>query len=174
MQRHGGLFMPFIMANACHGHYLTFMPMIKILQPVLWLAILFARFVRNLRLFVDIQQHLIILLKTIQAFTECGLEGATKTLITAMLMKTNEQYIRKHEQLHDILDASDSLWGCGKLVNCTMMSCSSWHKLLYVGVHIGYLDLHFHFRPFDSHYKVHRRYCITSEGSSFFCQILIL
>ena len=30
---------------------------------------------------VDIQQHLVVLLKTIQAFAECGLEGATKTLI---------------------------------------------------------------------------------------------
>ena len=116
---------------------------------------------------VDIQQHLVVLLKTIQAFAECGLDGATKTLITAMLMKTNEQYIRKHEQLDDIFDASDSLWGCGKLVNGTMMSYSSWHKLLYVAVHIGFLDLRFHFRPFDSHYEVHRRYCITSEGSSF-------
>ena len=54
--------------------------------------------------------RVVVLLKTIQAFTECGLEGATKTLITAMLMKTNEQYIRKHEQLHDNFDSSNSLW----------------------------------------------------------------
>ena len=102
-----------------------------------------------------------------QTLAEYGLEGATKTLITAVLMKTNEQYVRKYEQLHEIFDASDSLWGCGKLVNGTMMSCSSWHKVLYVAVHIDFLDLRFYFRPFDSHYEVHRRYCIAPQGTSF-------
>ena len=67
-------------------------------------------------------------------------------------------------------DSSDSLWGCGKLVNGTMISCSSWHKVLYVAVHIGFLDLRFYFRPFDSHYKVHRSYCITAVS----CLINIL
>ena len=38
---------------------------------------------------------------------------------------------------------------------------------MYVAVHIGFLDPRFHFRPFDSHYEVHHRYCIASEGSSF-------
>ena len=59
------------------------------------------------------------------------------------------------------------MWGCGKSVNGTMMSCSSRHKVLYVAVHIGFLDLRFYFRPFDSHYEVHRRYCIAPEKSSF-------
>lgn len=82
-------------------------------------------------------------------------------------MKTNEQYIRKDEQLHNIFNDSDSLWGCGKLVNGTLMSYTSWHKILYVAVHVGFFDLHFHFKPFDSHYEVHHRYCNTPEGSSF-------
>ena len=85
-------------------------------------------------------------------------------MITAVLMKTNEQYVCKYEQLHEIFDTSDSLWGCGKLVNGTI---SSWHKVLYVAVHISYLALRFYFRPFDSHYKVHHRYCIAPERSSF-------
>ena len=37
----------------------------------------------------------------------------------------------------------------------------------HVAVHIGFLNLHFYFRPFDSHYEVHHRYCIAPEGSSF-------
>ena len=61
---------------------------------------------------VDIKQHLVIFLKTMQVFTEYGLEVLPcKTMITAMLMKTHAVYIHKHEQLHDIFDACDSLYG---------------------------------------------------------------
>jgi len=31
------------------------------------------------------------------------------------------------------------------------------------------LDLSFIFRPFDSHYEVHRRYILTTLGESFLC-----
>ena len=83
---------------------------------------------RNLKLFVS--KHLIsssTLLKMMQSLAEFSLEGATKTLITAVLMKTNEQYVRKYKQQHEIFDGSDLLWGCNKSLNGTMMSCSSWH-----------------------------------------------
>ena len=42
-----------------------------------------------------------------------------------------------------------------------------WHKILYVAVHLGFLDLSFTFRPFDSHYEVHRRYVLSQSGESF-------
>ena len=32
-------------------------------------------------------------------------------------------------------------YGCGKLVNGVAMSCNSWHKIFYIAVHIGFLDL---------------------------------
>ena len=44
---------------------------------------------------------------------------------------------------------------------------STWHKILYVAVHLGFLDLSFTFRPFDSHYEVHRRYVLSKSGESF-------
>ena len=47
------------------------------------------------------------------------------------------------------------------------MSYASWQNVLYVAVHIGFLDLQFHFRPFDRHFEVHRRYCISSQGSQY-------
>ena len=60
---------------------------------------------------MDIKQHLVIFLKTMQAFTEYGLDLLPcKTLITAMLVKTHAA-IRKHGELHDIFNACDSLYG---------------------------------------------------------------
>ena len=44
------------------------------------------------------------------------------------------------------------------------MSFSAWHKVLYVAVHIGYVDMYFDFRSFDCHYEVHRKYLIMSDG----------
>ena len=116
---------------------------------------------------VDIQSYLVVLLHAINALRELGLEGATKTLITAILLKNNEQYIQKYEQLHDVTKSDDSIWGCGKVVNDVPMSYVSWHNVLYAAVHIGFVDLQFHFRPFDRHFEVHRRYCISSLGSHY-------
>jgi len=47
------------------------------------------------------------------------------------------------------------------------MSKAAWHKILYVAVHLGYLDISFRFRLFDNHIEVHRRYHITSTGQTF-------
>ena len=90
---------------------------------------------------VDIQSYLVVLLQAINALKEHGLEGATKTLIVAILLKSNEQYIRKYEQLHDAITSDDLLWGCGKIVDDVSMSYASWHNVLYIAVHIGFLDL---------------------------------
>jgi len=37
---------------------------------------------------------------------------------------------------------------------------------------LGFLDLSFHFRPFDNHYEVHRRYILTSSGESFIVNVM--
>ena len=115
----------------------------------------------------DMQSYLVVLLQAIEALKKLGLEGATKTSTTAVLLKTNEQYVWKYEQLHDVIENDDSIWGCGKMVHNVAMSYISWHNVLYIAVHIGFLDLKFHFWPFDSHYEVHRRYCISSEGTQY-------
>ena len=47
------------------------------------------------------------------------------------------------------------------------MSQSVWHKILYVAVHLGFVNLSFKFRPFDSHYEVHCRYVLSKSGESF-------
>ena len=49
------------------------------------------------------------------------------------------------------------------------MSKAAWHKIIYVAVHLGYLDLSFifKFKPFENHYEVHRRYNVTSAGKVF-------
>ena len=48
-----------------------------------------------------------------------------------------------------------------------VMSQVTWHKIIYVAVHTGYLDMTFFFRPFDSHYEFHRRYKLSSDGEAF-------
>jgi len=69
--------------------------------------------------------------------------------------------------VHDVTKSDDSIWASGKVVNDVPMSYVSWHNTLFVAVHIGFLDLQFHFRPFDRHFQVHRRYCISSQGSHY-------
>ena len=40
-------------------------------------------------------------------------------------------------------------------------------SIIYVSLHIDYVDMYFDFRPFDSHYEVHHKYFITSDGKEF-------
>ena len=44
------------------------------------------------------------------------------------------------------------------------MPFAAWHKVLYVAPHTGFVDMYFDFRPFDSHYEVHRKY---SDGKEY-------
>lgn len=113
---------------------------------------------------VDISEHIIVLLQTINELCLAGLQGVTKTLLTAILLGVNEQYV---EALHEILSDKESCWGRGMLIQGNRMSKPQWHKVLYVAVHLDYLDLLFNFRPFDSHYEVHRRYVVSSLGNEF-------
>ena len=70
-------------------------------------------------------------------------------------------------ELKDFAQHENPMWGCGTNVNGIVMSKAAWHKIIYVAVHLGYLDLSFKFRPFENHYEVHRRYNVTSAGRAF-------
>ena len=69
--------------------------------------------------------------------------------------------------LTDVFDSEDTCWGSGISINGTAMSQSAWHKVLYVAVHLCLIDLNFTFRPFENHYKVHRKYILSSAGNEF-------
>ena len=56
-------------------------------------------------------------------------------------------------------DDSDTCRGSGLYVNDVRVSKPSWHKVMYVTVHLGYLDVSFEFRPFESHFEIHSSTC---------------
>ena len=116
---------------------------------------------------IDIKEFLLVLLRTIKELCKADLPGVTKTLLLSVLLRINEKYVRIFEALTDIFDSEDTCWGSGVSVNSTAMSQSTWHKILYVGVHRILIDLNFAFRPFENHYKVHRRYVLSSVGEEF-------
>lgn len=79
-------------------------------------------------------------------------------------MKVCSQYVIK---CLDCVDAESIPWGCGTVIKGVNMSNNAWCKLIYVGVHLGLLDLSFIFCPFENHYEVHRRYLISSVGKEY-------
>ena len=115
----------------------------------------------------DIKEYLILLLKTAIEFCDNGLDGVTKTLLIAVLLKYNQKYVESFDELKDLTQHENTVWDCGTNVNGIVMSKAAWHKILYVAVHLGYLDLSFRFRPFENHYEVHRRYNVTPAGNAF-------
>ena len=117
---------------------------------------------------IDIREHMIVLLRTANELCLAGLQGVTKTLLTAVLLGVNEQYVHSFDVLHEMMNDKESCWGCGTSILGNRMSQLQWHKIIYVAVHLGYLDLLFNFRPFDSHYEVHRRYIVSSLGNEFY------
>ena len=42
---------------------------------------------------IDIKEHLILLFSAVRALCSAGLEGVTKTLLTAVLLGSNEKYV---------------------------------------------------------------------------------
>ena len=116
---------------------------------------------------LDIKPYLIILLRTIQELCETGLQGVTKTLLISVLLQINEKFVKTFGSLHCIFDSDEACWGCGVNVEGIKMSQPSWHKILYVAVHLNFVDLDFTFRPFESHYEVHRKYVLSSHGQEF-------
>ena len=116
---------------------------------------------------LDIKPHLIIFLRTIQELCETGLQGVTKALLISVLLQINEKYVKTFNLLHCIFDSNEACWGCGVNVEEIKMSQPSWHKILYATVHLNFVDLDFTFRPFESHYEVHRKYMLSSHGQEF-------
>ena len=116
---------------------------------------------------VDIEPFLVVMLSAFKQMHDLGLQNVTKTLLISVLLQTNEQYVRKFEALSDIFVADDSCWGSGLYVYDLEVSKQTWHKLIYVSVHIGLLDMIFDFRPYDSHHEVHCRYFLSSFGEEY-------
>ena len=113
---------------------------------------------------LDVKEHLNILLNTLQQLQNAGLNGITKTLLVGVLMKVCSQYVTK---CLEFIDEESIPWGCGTVIKGVNMSNNAWCKLIYVGVHLGLLDLSFIFCPFENWYEVHRRYSISSAGEEF-------
>ena len=118
----------------------------------------------------DIKEYLVLLLKMIIKLCENGLDGVTKTLLIAVLLKCNQKYVLSFNELKDFAQHDNPMWGCGTNVNGIVMSKAVWHKIIYVAVHLGYLQISFKFRPFENHYEVHRRYNVTPAGKAFVTQ----
>ena len=117
---------------------------------------------------IDIKEFLLVLLRTIKELCTAGLPGVTKTLLFSVLLRINEKYVRTFEALTDIFDNEDTCWGSGVSVNGTAMSQSTWHKILYAGVHHSLIDLNFAFRPFENHYiRSAQKVCIVIS----FCKL---
>ena len=47
--------------------------------------------------------------------------------------------------LQDVIEADDSCCGSGLYVNDLRVSKQTWHKVIYVAVHIGFLNVTFDF-----------------------------
>ena len=88
------------------------------------------------------------------------------TINSCFIVGVNEQYIRSFDALHEILSDKESCWGLGTSILGNRMSQLQWHKIIYVAVHLGFPDLLFNFRPFDS--QVHHRYVVSSLGNEFY------
>jgi len=87
--------------------------------------------------------------------------------LISVLLQINEKFVKTFGSLHCIFDSDEACWGCGVNVEGIKMSQPSWHKILYVAVHLNFVDLDFTFRPFESHYEVHRKYVLSSHGQEF-------
>ena len=116
---------------------------------------------------VDIRSFLLVLLKTVKQICDTGLQKVTKILLISVLLQSNENYVRSFDALQDMLDESNTCWGSGLYVNAIRVSKPSWHKVIYVAVHLGYLDVTFDFRPYESHFEVHRKYLLSASGEDF-------
>ena len=117
---------------------------------------------------VDIQSFLLTLLNAMQQIHDAGLPKVSKTLLISVLLHSNETYVRSFDALRDLLDSDDdTCWGSGLFINDVRVSKSSWHKVIYVAVYLGYANIAFDFRPYENHYEVHRKYLLTPDGKAY-------
>jgi len=116
---------------------------------------------------IDIQPFMAILLKMVQQVRDAGMQRITKTLMISILLQCNEKYVKSFDLLQDLVDDCNTCWGSGVYVNDMRVSKPSWHKVIYVAVHLGLLDMTFDFRPYENHYEVHRKYFLSPKGENF-------
>ena len=113
---------------------------------------------------VSINEYLCILLQRVKDLQAADVNSATKTLLIRVMMWTTSKYVCGHKE---IVDKTDIPWGSGLTANNTQMTCLAWCKLIYFSVHLSLLTLEFMFRPFESHYEVHRHFSLSSAGEEF-------
>ena len=89
----------------------------------------------------DIKEYLILLVKTVIELCDNGLDGVIKTLLIAVLLKCNQKYVLSFNELKDFAQHKNTMWGCETNVNGIVISKAAWHKIIYVAVYLGYLDL---------------------------------
>ena len=53
------------------------------------------------------------------------------------------------------------------VVGCMSVMFECLNKVIYVAVHVGFLDMTFDFRPYDSYSVVHQKYFLSAAGESF-------
>jgi len=106
---------------------------------------------------VNTKEYLVVPLTVIQNLCETSLQSVTKTLLISVLLQSNEKYIQMFDSLQCMFEEEGSRWGQGVTVCGTQPVC------LYVAVHLSLIDLDFNFRPFKSHYEVHRSNVLSSS-----------
>ena len=117
---------------------------------------------------IDIQPFLSTLFNTMQQLHAASLPRVTKTLLISVLLQCNETYVRSFDSLSDLLDSdNDTCWGSGLYINDARMSKPSWHKVIYVAVHLGYVNVTFDFCPYENRHEVHRKYSLALTGEVF-------
>jgi len=113
---------------------------------------------------VDIREYLCVLLQTVKDLRAANVSSVTKTLLIGVMMQTTSKYVCSHKE---IVDKTDIPWGSDLIVNDTQMTSSAWSKVICVAVHLSFLNLEFTFRPFESHYEVHRHFSLSTTGEEF-------
>ena len=78
---------------------------------------------------VDIQSYLVVLLHAINVLRELGLEGATKTLITAILLKTGSNTFRNMNSYMMLPSPMIQFWDVVKLL--MMFQCHMFHGIMF-------------------------------------------
>lgn len=71
---------------------------------------------------INIQAFLVVLLKAVKEVYDVGLHNITKTLLLSILLRTNEEYVRKFDLLQDIINNEDTCWGSGVYLGDTAVS----------------------------------------------------
>ena len=113
---------------------------------------------------VNIKEYLCILLQTVKDLRAADINSVTKTLLIGVMMQTTSKYVCGHKE---IVDKTNIPWGSGLTVNNIQITSSAWCKVIYIAVHLSLLTLEFTFRPFESHYEVHRHFSLSSTGEEF-------